>query len=59
MAKQPTQPYFGPHCATGIVMSFAMTDNVFFLVSRVQRQPESMKMELRGGGEGDDICCGM
>ncbi|KAJ5872687.1 uncharacterized protein N7529_005040 [Penicillium soppii] len=24
-----------------------------------QPVPESMKMELRGGGEGGDICCGM
>ncbi|KAJ5774924.1 hypothetical protein N7457_009820 [Penicillium paradoxum] len=24
-----------------------------------QPTPESMKMELRGGGEGGDICCGM
>ncbi|KAJ5458493.1 hypothetical protein N7475_009881 [Penicillium sp. IBT 31633x] len=24
-----------------------------------QPNPESMKMELRGGGEGGDICCGV
>ncbi|KAJ5816130.1 hypothetical protein N7447_008363 [Penicillium robsamsonii] len=29
--------------------------------NNVSQQPssESMKMELRGGGEGGDICCGM
>ncbi|CAI7566928.1 unnamed protein product [Penicillium bialowiezense] len=24
-----------------------------------QPNPETMKMELRGGGEGGDICCGV